>query len=621
MKLEHPFYKFPFRFDAEQLTREVMSIPEDAWCRHPNELKGNSFLPLVATRGESFDDFDPPMRPTAFLNQMPYIRQVLSEFRTLIGRTRLMRLEPGHGVPPHFDSQQYWRDHTRVHVPVVTNPAIRFHCGEASVHMAAGEAWTFDNWRNHAVVNETSTRRIHLTMDTYGSNEFWDLAKPFGNEGIAFRRILFRKGIEAPLLFETYTGPAVMSPAELDIELSSLVRDAQTCPGNDAAALELLRTFAKSLTNEWRVTWHLKGPTEDGIAHFISLARWACARAAALPPNIKLASNGNMLFPGLIETLRSSVRMEAVDRPPLPVPSGSGPIKTSIERPVFIVAAPRSGSTMLFEMMAANDAFMTLGDEGHGHVESIGGLHPQSRNFESNRLVASDARAPVADQLRTNYLRAMLTSQGKPLISLGAGMPKAVRFLEKTPKNALRVPFLKAVFPDAKFIFLHRDARSNISAIMEAWSSGRFVTYPALPGWDGPPWSMLLIPDWPKLSGRPIAEIAMRQWRDSNEVILNDLTALPPEDWCSVTYDEAVTYPEATLERLYDFAGVPFEGNARLVAQRPIPNSRSTISPPDPDKWRSNEEAIAPFLAETAATTKRLAELGVPTDRFLETAK
>src|SRR6202007_1022499 len=88
------------------------------------------------------------------------------------------------------------------------------------------------------------------------------------------------------------------------------------------------------------------------------------------------------------------------------------------------------------------------------------------------------------------------------------GHPAAhLRLLEKTPKNALRVPFLAAAFPDAIFVSLYRDPRETLSSMLDAWRSGQFVTYPGLPEWSGPPWSLLLIPGWPALAGRPLSEI------------------------------------------------------------------------------------------------------------------
>ncbi|MGQ0741542.1 MAG: aspartyl/asparaginyl beta-hydroxylase domain-containing protein [Alphaproteobacteria bacterium] len=198
MHLPHPFYKFPLRFDADRLRAEAEAFPEEAWQRHPQAFKGNTALPLITTNGTLNDNFDPPMRPTEFLQRSPYMQQVLATFKTLLGRARLMRLEPGDGVPMHFDKHYYWRHHTRVHIPIVTHPEVRFQCERTSVHMAAGEAWTFDNWRMHTVINERTTRRIHLTFDTYGSAAFWAMVRPLGQEEPP-RLISYREG-ETPEL-------------------------------------------------------------------------------------------------------------------------------------------------------------------------------------------------------------------------------------------------------------------------------------------------------------------------------------------------------------------------------------------------------------------------------------
>ncbi|WP_202951107.1 sulfotransferase [Synechococcus sp. PCC 7336] len=79
---------------------------------------------------------------------------------------------------------------------------------------------------------------------------------------------------------------------------------------------------------------------------------------------------------------------------------------------------------------------------------------------------------------------------------------------KKTPKNSLRIPFLQKIFPQARFVFLHRRPEANISSIVTAWRSGRFVTYRNLPHWQGLPWSLVLPPNWPQLNGASLAEIA-----------------------------------------------------------------------------------------------------------------
>jgi hypothetical protein len=189
------------------------------------------------------------------------------------------------------------------------------------------------------------------------------------------------------------------------------------------------------------------------------------------------------------------------------------------------------------------------------------------------------------------------------------GKPDTVRFLEKTPKNALRIPFFKQMFPDAKFIFLHRDARENISAIIEAWRSGGFVTYPALPDWKGMPWSLLLIPGWQELNGADLGEIAMRQWRDTNNTILNDLESLPCEDWCAVNYADLVADPAGVVQKICAFAGIGYGERLRNTVSRPLKPSRYTISAPDKEKWKRNEAVIAPYLSQVRTVAGRLSRL------------
>lgn len=613
MHLPHEFYRFPFRFDVDRLRAEVEAFPEEAWQRHPQAFKGNSALPLITTNGATGDAFDPPMRPTEYLRQSRYIQQVLAKFQTLLGRARLMRLEPGDGVPMHFDSHYYWRSHTRVHIPIVTHPEVRFQCGDASVHMAAGEAWTFDNWRMHTVINERTTRRIHLTFDTYGSAAFWAMVRPLGQEGLA-HLVPYQEGLEPQLAFETYVSDPVMSPGELDFELSRIVDDIAAVAGNDRAEVARVQALTLGLRHEWRVIWHAHGPTELGVPYFRRLMQRVSQEISAIPPSITMASNGRPVLEALASVLAAMVVQqqaqasvaESAVRKPVSVPAVTAP---RFDRPVFIVSAPRSGSTLLFEMLAVNDAFWTLGGEGHGHVETISALSPLSRNLDSNRLTAADATPDVRTQLLTNFAMNLRTEDGKLWRGMDGAAPQLVRFLEKTPKNALRIPFFKAIFPGAKFIYLHREAKANISAIIEAWRSGRFVTYRELRGWMGPPWSMLLIPGWRDLSGADVAEVAMRQWRDTNETIMKDLAALPDGDWCCVRYEDVVSDPAATLARLCTFADVPFGERLRVLARNPLRPSRYTLTPPDPEKWRKNEGAMKPFLPAAQATVDKLATL------------
>src|SRR6187551_486216 len=193
MRLPLPFIRLPVRFDLERLRAEVASLPAETWAPHPNHIAGNTSLRLVSVGGGENDDVDGVMRPTPHLAKLPYVRQLLASFGVVWSRSRLLRLDPGAAVPEHADINYHWFYRVRV-------------------HMKAGEAWLFDNWRLHRVENPTAEERIHLVADTSGSASFWQFAAQAGMPGIQDRELRFDPGQDLAPLTEQSVLRAVMSP-------------------------------------------------------------------------------------------------------------------------------------------------------------------------------------------------------------------------------------------------------------------------------------------------------------------------------------------------------------------------------------------------------------------------
>ena len=176
MKLQVPFLQLPLLFDAEALAAEVAALGESPWRPHPQGFPGNDSLTLVTAHGNpDSDEVAGPMRPTPHLE-----------------------------VTPHVDINYYWRERVRVHVPILTQPTVKFRCGEAEINMAAGECWIFDTWRLHRVLNDANRPRIHLVADTVGGEGFWTHlqgARPAGRDvpGWTPRRIAASLQAEKPI--------------------------------------------------------------------------------------------------------------------------------------------------------------------------------------------------------------------------------------------------------------------------------------------------------------------------------------------------------------------------------------------------------------------------------------
>jgi hypothetical protein len=269
------------------------------------------------------------------------------------------------------------------------------------------------------------------------------------------------------------------------------------------------------------------------------------------------------------------------------------------DRPVFIIAPPRSGTTLLFGLLAGARDLWTIGGESHVVIEAIEPLQARARGMESHRLTAADADPAIVRRLENGFRARLRDRDGHRPPAGAAGL----RFLEKTPRNCLRVGFFAAAFPDARFIYLHRDARETVSSMLDAWRSRRFVSVHRLPEWPGPPWSMLLVPGWRELAGRELAEIVARQWETATTHLLDDLEALAPERVCVARYEDLVATPQNEAERLCAWMGVVWDREVRA----PLAPSPSTLDPPRPGKWRRNQAELRRVLPLIDGTARRAA--------------
>ena len=160
--------------------------------------------------------------------------------------------------------------------------------------------------------------------------------------------------------------------------------------------------------------------------------------------------------------------------------------------------------------------------------------------------------------------------------------------LEKTPKNALRVPFFDAIWPDAEFIYLYRDARETLYSMMEAWQSGAFRTYPSLPGWPDGTWSLLLVPGWQQLKTMQLPQVVANQWAITTEILLDDLERLSEGRVQAIDYGTFLGSPQSEMERIAAGLGL---GWAQKLGDN-LPLSKTTVSKPDRQKWRRLEHVI-----------------------------
>jgi hypothetical protein len=273
------------------------------------------------------------------------------------------------------------------------------------------------------------------------------------------------------------------------------------------------------------------------------------------------------------------------------------------DRPLIIVAAPRSGSSFLFELLTKLTDFYTIGGESHTIIEGISKFNFfTNHELNSNVLTAKDIDQQSKKLLLERFTLELRDKNNNKWITK-KNRPSRIRFLEKTPKNALRIEMLLEVFPDAQFIYLYRDPKSNISSIIDAWDSGKFVTYPKLEGRDKP-WSLLLPEDWQNYSIANIEEIATFQWQSTNQTIIDKLSALDENRYLSINYTELRENTELTIQKISDFCQIEADFLDLNIAKST--QSSYTLTAPKEDKWKKNSGKLYTVLLSLRETVKKI---------------
>jgi hypothetical protein len=294
MKMDSEFVKLPITFDVETMAREASQFDESNWQPHPGKHPGNSALPLISLGGGNNDDFSGSMAQTPYLQKCEYISQICANFGEVLGRSRLMRLAGGSEVPIHVDAIYHWHRHVRIHIPIITNENVIFHCGSQQVNMRAGECWLFDSWRNHKVVNHSEQTRVHLVLDTAGSSRFWDIVE----HSLAYYRehqqyppaqkLNYEAGKTAPILLEKYNLTPVLSPGEVDGLVEDIIGEMHSVESNEAVKVDAIVKQMMRFCRDWRMIFSLHGYEQQGMQRYLSLLQNTRAALLTLPFDVQV---------------------------------------------------------------------------------------------------------------------------------------------------------------------------------------------------------------------------------------------------------------------------------------------------------------------------------------------
>ena len=80
-------------------------------------------------------------------------------------RAMAAKLLAGGKIAPHVDSHPSFHRGHRIHVPITTNPRVRFMIDGRPHQFQVGEAYEINNQKNHSVMNKGEDDRITFIFD------------------------------------------------------------------------------------------------------------------------------------------------------------------------------------------------------------------------------------------------------------------------------------------------------------------------------------------------------------------------------------------------------------------------------------------------------------------------
>lgn len=258
--------------------------------------------------------------------------------------------------------------------------------------------------------------------------------------------------------------------------------------------------------------------------------------------------------------------------------------------PVFVIGAPRSGTSILYSILRAHSRLDHWPGEAHEVWEAE--HHPALTGWKSNVLTAADATSATKERIRRSFY---LVVGDK-------------RLIDKTPRNALRVPFVDSVFPDARYVFLTRDGRENVNSLVNAWRTSRYRTYSlpqphSIPGTDPAWWKFVLYPGWEQDRSGPLEVVCAQQWDWCNNLALEAFSGPAGRRMVRVRYEDLVDDPVAETQRILDELALDFESVVAARAEEAKTKPINVVTPPQRGKYHKENpgeiERIEPLIAGT----------------------
>jgi hypothetical protein len=271
-------------------------------------------------------------------------------------------------------------------------------------------------------------------------------------------------------------------------------------------------------------------------------------------------------------------------------------------RPVFIMGSARSGTSILYRLLAMTGHFNyvtayhliqydeVLANHSSGDTEAarkrldqrfrelgIAGARFDGVEVSADFPEEYGFHLGPRQQLSARTLPRFLELCRKVQLVSGSSRP----LLLKNPWDSRRFIYIKAVLPDSRFIFIHRNPADVVSSMLEGVRS-LLRTRNA--------YHALLASSYDRLMDQPVSRSLVRflfssrfglgtrlagwQVTRTARYFVDHVRSLPEADCLSVRYEDLCGDPDAVMHRIQAFLGLTYDSDVRYrdfirVRQRP----------------------------------------------------
>jgi len=164
-------------YTIDPLRDKILGLPEEAWWGNQYRQleyevhEHTQSVVLCFTDGQGWPNIEVAKDAGWDLladEAVPLMHQILADHYPAGGtiiRAMAARLSAGGVIKPHHDKHPSFHYGHRIHIPIYTNPRVRFMIDGRPQRMQVGQVYEINNQKRHSVMNKGSEGRINFIFD------------------------------------------------------------------------------------------------------------------------------------------------------------------------------------------------------------------------------------------------------------------------------------------------------------------------------------------------------------------------------------------------------------------------------------------------------------------------